>query len=92
MSHPKVDFHIHTKYLGCANHTMEVPAIIETCERLGVTALGITDHLNTIDQLPKHVPILEDIREHETDMDIYFGVELNFTGLDGPGITNAIHR
>ncbi len=80
---PRCDFHIHTKYLGCANDTMEVAAILKECERLGVTTLGITDHLNSLDKLALHVPILEDIRSLDTEVAVYFGVELNFDGLDG---------
>lgn len=83
MSCPKVDFHIHTKYLGCANETMEVADIVRECERLGVTALGITDHLNRPDQIELHNAIREDIQKLETNIDVWFGVELNFTGPDG---------
>jgi len=81
---PRCDFHIHTKYLKCANETMEVPAIIRECERLGVTQLGITDHLNTLDKLDLHLLIREDIAALETDIEVYFGVELNFIACDGP--------
>ena len=83
MECPRYDFHIHTKYLGCGNATMEIPAIIEECERLGVTTLGITDHLNSLDKLDLHVPILRDIEGlNGTNIEVYFGVELNFTGHD----------
>lgn len=82
MAGPKIDFHIHTKYLGCGNATMEVAAIVRECERLGVTALGFTDHLNSLDQLEQHRPILEEIKRLETPVEIYFGVELNYTGCD----------
>ncbi len=76
------DFHVHTKYLGCADATMEVAAIVKACERLGVTRLGITDHLNRPDQLQLHPPITADIRALDTAVEVYFGVELNFTGCD----------
>ena len=79
---PRYDFHMHTKYLGCANETMVVPDIIRECERLGVTTLAITDHLNTLDKAPLHRPIREDIKALETETEVYFGVELNFTGCD----------
>jgi len=79
---PRSDLHTHTKYLGCANETMEVQAIVKECERLGVTCLGITDHLNTLDRLDDHVPIRADLEKLETEMEVYFGVELNFTGCD----------
>ena len=80
---PRCDFHIHTKYLGCANGTMEVPAIVQECERLGVTSLGITDHLNSLDKLDLHVPIKKDIDALDTEIAVYFGVELNFLAADG---------
>ncbi len=83
MSCQKWDFHIHTKYLGCANETMEVSAIVRECERLGMTAIGITDHLNRPDQIELHNAIREDIEKLETDIDVWFGVELNFTACDG---------
>ncbi len=76
------DYHIHTKYLGCANDTMEVPAIVKECKRLGVTSLGITDHLNTLDRLNLHVSIKNDIGELDADISVFFGVELNFLAAD----------
>jgi histidinol phosphatase-like PHP family hydrolase len=80
---PRVDFHIHTKYLKCANETMEVEAVVRECERLGVTALAFTDHLNRVEQAEEHTAILEDIRKLDTDVAVYFGAELNFDGCDG---------
>ncbi|MBI2439826.1 MAG: PHP domain-containing protein [Lentisphaerae bacterium] len=80
---PRYDFHIHTKYLGCADGTMEVPAIARECEQLGVRSLGITDHLNSLDRLPLHKPIRQDIEALDTEIAIYFGVELNFLTVDG---------
>lgn len=80
---PKFDFHIHTKYLKCANETMEVAAIIKECERIGVTRLGITDHLNKLEKLEFHRYIREAIDCLDTEIEVYFGVELNFMGKDG---------
>ena len=79
---PRFDFHIHTKYLKCADETMEVVDIIHECERLGVTSLGITDHLNYAESLDLHLSIKRDIEALEPGMDVYFGVELNFIGMD----------
>lgn len=79
---PNCDFHIHTKYLKCGNLTMEVAAIVETSRGLGVRSLGITDHLNSLDKLPLHEPIKSDIQALNPDIDVCFGVELNFTGMD----------
>ena len=78
----KCDFHIHTKYLGCANETMELDAIARRCREVGAECIGITDHLNTADRLELHRPILADIHALKTDLPVYFGVELNFTGRD----------
>ena len=83
MDCPRFDFHIHTKYLKCANETMEVPAIVRECERLGVTCLAITDHLDTPDQAPLHALIRQDLEQIESEVEIYFGVELNYLGCDG---------
>lgn len=77
------DFHVHTKYLGCADATMEVAAIARECERIGVAQLGIADHLNSRDKLDLHPPIRKDILALDTAIDVHFGVELNFTALDG---------
>jgi len=84
MSCPKYDFHVHTKYLRCADETMEVSAIVAECERVGVKLLGIADHLNRPDQLDLHKLILADLMAVETNMELYFGVELNFMSVDGP--------
>ena len=62
---------------------MEVPAIVRECERLGVTSLGITDHLNSLDKLELHVPIKKDVDALDTEIAVYFGVELNFLTADG---------
>ena len=83
------DFHIHTKHLGCANETMEVPAIVEECCRLGADCLGITDHLNALDKLDLHLRIREDLASVAAPIDLYFGVELNFIEADGPFAFNA---
>lgn len=84
MACPRYDFHIHTEYLGCAKPEMKVPVILDECKRLGVTSLAITDHLNRPDQIDLHRNILADIKAAETDLDVYFGVELNFMSCDGP--------
>ena len=75
---PKIDYHIHTHYLKCANETMVVADIVRKCEELGVESLAITDHLNALDRLPGHVSIREDLGKVKSKLDIHFGVELNF--------------
>jgi len=80
---PRYDFHMHTKYLGCANGTMEIPAMIRECEQLGVTALGITDHLGALDRLDRHALIKQDIGQLDTEIEVYFGVELNYVADGG---------
>jgi len=62
---------------------MEVAAIVRECERIGVKTLGITDHLNRWGQGEMHRPIRADIEAVDTDIEVYFGVELNFMGKDG---------
>lgn len=86
---PWYDFHIHTKYLGCADSSMELAAIVAECERLGITALGISDHLNSIDRLDRHQLIRRDIEALDTEVAVYFGAELNFSGPDGSFAFNA---
>ncbi len=80
---PAFDFHTHTHYLKCANETMTVPAMLTEAGKLGVTALGITDHLNTLDKLPLHAKIRADLEEATSPVDVHFGVELNFLQCDG---------
>ena len=70
------DYHIHTKYLKCANETMEIAAIVQRCTELGVTSLGIADHLNSLDQLELHLPIIQDIKAVPSELDVYLGVDV----------------
>jgi len=84
MNLPKCDMHIHTEYLGCAKPEMTIPAILSECARLGMDKIAITDHLNRPDQLDMHKKIVADLEDSRPDMDVYFGVELNFMSKDGP--------
>ena len=79
----RFDFHTHTHYLKCANETMTIDAMLAECERLGVTHLGVTDHLNTPDKLPLHKLIRRDLEAASPPLKVYFGVELNYMGCDG---------
>ncbi len=85
MACPRLDFHIHTYHLGCANATMTIPAIIAETRRLGLETIAITDHLNTLDRLPLHRKIREDLERYDGEPGpaIYFAVELNYQGPDG---------
>ena len=85
MKCPRFDFHIHTKHMGCANATMDVPAIVAECERLGLTAIAMTDHMHSADDLPRHALIRRDVEQlpAETKVKVFFGVELNFNACDG---------
>lgn len=85
---PKCDFHIHTKYLGCANKTMDVLDIVRECEQIGLTSIGFTDHLNSPDKLKLHRFIKRDIESLNSEIDVYFGVELNFLEVDGGFVLN----
>lgn len=64
---------------------MKVRAIIERCASFGLAKLGITDHLSTLDKLPLHRKIREDIEAVGSDagIEVYFGAELNFLEADG---------
>jgi len=48
-----------------------------------MTSIAITDHLNTLEQLANFRLIRRDIEAVETDIEVFFGVELNFQGCDG---------
>ena len=61
---------------------MRIPAILHKCNLLGMERIGITDHLNTLDQLPIHRQIKEQLAQESPKLEVYFGVELNFMGLD----------
>ncbi len=73
----RYDFHIHTHHLRCANGTMQVPDILRRSAELGVETLAITDHLNAPEFLPKHLLIKDELAACESDLEIYFGVEVN---------------
>ena len=79
----RYDFHIHAGHVGCANATMQVPAIVEECQRLGVTDLAITDHMDRPEQLPAHMAIREEIARLEPDINVFFGAECNFLSPEG---------
>lgn len=83
MTCPKYDFHTHTAHVGCANQTMTVPAILARAAQLGVTALGISDHLDKPEKVPAHRAILADLKAADTPIDLYMGAELNYLALDG---------
>jgi len=77
------DYHIHTFYQRCGNETLGVPRIIRRAEELRMSSIAITDHLNHPDQLDAFHYIKKDIADVRTDLDVYFGVELNFMACDG---------
>ena len=52
-----VDYHIHTEYMKCADSTMTIKAIVRKAEGVGLESIGITDHANSRDDLPKHLKI-----------------------------------
>ncbi|MFW6309148.1 MAG: PHP domain-containing protein [bacterium] len=79
----RVDFHIHTEYLGCADETMTLESIADRCQELGVDEIAITDHLNQRDEVELHRKIKKDIMGLDHDLTIYFGAELNFDGEFG---------
>ena len=78
-----LDYHIHTFYQKCGNETLTVEAIIRKAEGLRLTSIAITDHLNRLEQLPAFRDIERDIEQVDTDLEVWFGVELNYQGCDG---------
>jgi len=77
------DYHIHTHHLKCADETMQVEDIVRRAEDLGLTSIAITDHLNRPEQLAQHAKIREELEALKPDIDVYFGVELNFYDTTG---------
>jgi len=77
------DYHIHTEYLKCADETMQVEAIVRRAEALGLTSIAITDHLNRPQQLTQHRKIREELETLRPNIEVYFGVELNFYNTTG---------
>jgi histidinol phosphatase-like PHP family hydrolase len=78
-----IDYHIHTLYQKCGNATLTVPAIIQRAKERHLTSIAITDHLNSLDMLDNFRLIKRDIEQVETDLEVWFGAELNFMGCDG---------
>ncbi len=75
---PHYDFHIHAKYCACGGCSMEVAEIARHAAAAGTTAIAITDHVNNVAMLEKHRTIPDDIRAADSDLEIFFGVEVNF--------------
>ena len=77
------DYHIHTHYVGCANETMRIPAIIERCKALGRTSIAITDHRDDDDRRDKNQLIKQELERTDTGgLEVFFGCELNIQNLD----------
>jgi len=77
------DYHIHTHYVGCANETMTVPAILKRCPELGRRSIAITDHCDTDERLEKNRLIRQELEQTDPgDLEVYFGCELNIQNLD----------
>ena len=87
---PKCDYHMHTKYLWCANETMEINAIINECGSLGMTSFAITDHWRGLHEKEQHLLIRSDLEASNPEMDIYFGAEVNDFGNDDWGFTEEL--
>lgn len=77
------DYHIHTHYVGCANETMTIPAILERCKALGRTSIGITDHRDDDDRDKNKLIRQELERTDPGELEVFFGCELNTQNLDG---------
>lgn len=77
------DCHVHTFYQRCGNETLTVPAVIRRAEAIGLKKIAITDHLNTLERLERFRWIKADIDDVKTDIEVFFGVELNYGACDG---------
>jgi len=78
------DYHIHTHYVGCANETMTIPAILERCKALGRTSIAITDHRDDDGRRDKNKLIRQELeRTDPGGLEVFFGCELNVQSLDG---------
>jgi len=78
-----IDYHIHTFYQKCGNETLTVEAIVQRAKERFLTSIAITDHLNTYSQLPNFHHIRRDMQQVETDLEMWFGCELNYDQCDG---------
>lgn len=78
-----IDCHIHTFYQRCANETMTIPNIVRKAEKLGLRKIAITDHLHDFGQLEAFRYIKKDIEAVRTEIEVFFGVELNFMSRGG---------
>jgi len=78
-----LDYHIHTFYQRCGNETLTVPAIVSRSETGRKSSIAITDHLNHLGMLDNFRLIKRDIEQVETDLEVWFGVELNYMDCDG---------
>lgn len=87
---PKCDYHIHTKYLRCANETMGIQAIVDKCQELGMTSCAITDHWRGLYEKEQHLLIQKDLEALNPEIDIYFGAEVNDFGNDDWGFTEDL--
>ena len=62
---------------------MTIKAIFRKSEELGLKSIGITDHLNKIEFLSEHLKIKNDIQNTSTDLEVFFGVEINLLSKNG---------
>ena len=77
------DYHIHTHYVGCANETMTIPAILARCRETGRTSIAITDHCDKDWQLEKNRLIRDELeRTDPGGIEVFFGCEINIQNLD----------
>lgn len=77
------DYHIHTHYVGCANETMTIPAILARCRELGRTSIAITDHRDSDERREQNKLIRDELEQTDPgDLEVFFGCEVNIQSLD----------
>jgi len=82
------DFHLHTAYTD-AEKGMTVATLVPAAEKLGITHLGLTDHLHTAADLPIHRRLREELRAQPTSLALYFGVEIDINRRYEPWVLDA---
>ena len=90
---PRTDFHLHaTKYrLGDNQPDMTVSHIVERCEALGYSDIGIVEHLDKSSKHPVHClkSLIAEFRTLSSPMRISVGAELDIDG-DEMSVPNTV--
>lgn len=75
------DFHVHTRYSACARYEMRLPEIVKVCEQVGISYLGITDHIDLATDKGILQYVKEEISALHTDVRVYLGCEVEIVDV-----------